>query len=95
MRPQDEMCIRDRSLIPDFGLNKLFQTNSTTIAIFLAAAVAAVSYTHLDVYKRQGLFHRGKPLCCIMNKKGEIIYVYPSHQRRNGRFRHGTFPILI
>jgi len=26
-----------QSIIPDFGLNKLFQTNSTTIAIFLAA----------------------------------------------------------
>ena len=29
-----------QSIIPDFGLNKMFQTNSTTIAIFLAAAVA-------------------------------------------------------
>ena len=29
-----------QSLIPDFGLNKMFQTNSTTIAIFLAIAVA-------------------------------------------------------
>ena len=38
-----------QSIIPDFGLNKMFQTNSTTIAIFLAAAVAilTVSYTHL------------------------------------------------
>ena len=31
-----------QSIIPDFGLNKLFQTNSTTIAIFLAAIVAVL-----------------------------------------------------
>ena len=33
-----------KALIPDFGLNKMFQTNSTTIAIFLAAAVAVLCF---------------------------------------------------
>ena len=37
-----------QSVIPDFGLNKLFQTNSTTIAIFLAAAVAVVIWVVLN-----------------------------------------------
>lgn len=37
-----------QSLIPDFGLNKLFQTNSTTIAIFLAAAVAILIWVVLN-----------------------------------------------
>ena len=37
-----------QSLIPDFGLNKLFQTNSTTIAIFLAAAVAVLIWVVLN-----------------------------------------------
>ncbi len=36
------------SVIPDFGLNKLFQTNSTTIAIFLAIAVAIVIWVILE-----------------------------------------------
>ena len=37
-----------RSIIPDFGLNKMFQTNSTTIAIFLAAAVAILIWVVLN-----------------------------------------------
>ena len=37
-----------QSLIPDFGLNKMFQTNSTTIAIFLAAAVAILIWVILN-----------------------------------------------
>lgn len=36
------------SIIPDLGLNKLFQTNSTTIAIFLAIAVAILVWVVLD-----------------------------------------------
>ena len=36
-----------QSVIPDFGLNKLFQTNSTTIAIFLAAVVAILIWVVL------------------------------------------------
>ena len=37
-----------KALIPDFGLNKMFQTNSTTIAIFLAAAVAILIWVVLN-----------------------------------------------
>ena len=37
-----------QSIIPDFGLNKLFQTNSTTIAIFLAAIVAVLIWVVLN-----------------------------------------------
>ena len=37
-----------QSIIPDFGLNKMFQTNSTTIAIFLAAAVAILIWVILN-----------------------------------------------
>ena len=37
-----------QSIIPDFGLNKLFQTNSTTIAIFLAAIVAILVWVVLE-----------------------------------------------
>ena len=37
-----------QSIIPDFGLNKLFQTNSTTIAIFLAAVVAILIWVVLN-----------------------------------------------
>ena len=37
-----------QSIIPDFGLNKLFQTNSTTIAIFLAAVVAVLIWVVLN-----------------------------------------------
>ena len=37
-----------KALIPDFGLNKMFQTNSTTIAIFLAAAVAVLIWVILN-----------------------------------------------
>ena len=37
-----------QSIIPDFGLNKLFQTNSTTIAIFLAAVVAILVWVVLN-----------------------------------------------
>ena len=37
-----------KALIPDFGLNKMFQTNSTTIAIFLAAAVAILIWVILN-----------------------------------------------
>lgn len=37
-----------QSLIPDFGLNKMFQTNSTTIAIFLAIAVAILIWVVLN-----------------------------------------------
>ena len=37
-----------QSIIPDFGLNKMFQTNSTTIAIFLAAAVAILIWVVLN-----------------------------------------------
>ena len=37
-----------QSLIPDFGLNKMFQTNSTTIAIFLAAVVAILIWVVLN-----------------------------------------------
>ena len=35
-----------KALIPDFGLNKMFQTNSTTIAIFLAAARGSPDLGH-------------------------------------------------
>ncbi len=35
-------------MVPDFGLNGLFQTNSTTIAIFIAAAVAVVIWVVLS-----------------------------------------------
>ena len=37
-----------QSIIPDFGLNKMFQTNSTTIAIFLAAVVAILIWVVLN-----------------------------------------------
>ena len=37
-----------QSIIPDFGLNKMFQTNSTTIAIFLAVVVAIVVWVVLE-----------------------------------------------
>ena len=37
-----------QSIIPDFGLNKMFQTNSTTIAIFLAIAVAIIVWVVLN-----------------------------------------------
>ena len=37
-----------QSVIPDFGLNKLFQTNSTTTAIFLAAVVAILIWVVLN-----------------------------------------------
>lgn len=37
-----------QSIIPDFGLNKFFQTNSTTIAIFLAIAVAVIVWVVLN-----------------------------------------------
>ena len=37
-----------QSIIPDFGLNKLFQTNGTTIAIFLAAIVAVLIWVVLN-----------------------------------------------
>ena len=37
-----------QSVIPDFGMNKLFQTNSTTIAIFLAAVVAVLVWVVLN-----------------------------------------------
>ena len=37
-----------QSIIPDFGLNKMFQTNSTTIAIFLAIAVAIIVWVVLE-----------------------------------------------
>ena len=37
-----------KALIPDCGLNKMFQTNSTTIAIFLAAAVAILIWVILN-----------------------------------------------
>ena len=36
------------TIIPDFGLNDMFQTNSTTIAIFLAIVVAIVIWVILD-----------------------------------------------
>lgn len=36
------------AVIPDFGMNKMFQTNSTTIAIFLAIAVAILVWVVLD-----------------------------------------------
>lgn len=36
------------SVIPDFGLNKMFQTNSTTIAIFLAIVVAILVWVVLE-----------------------------------------------
>lgn len=35
-------------VIPDFGLNKLFQTTSTTIAVFLAILVAVLIWVILD-----------------------------------------------
>lgn len=37
-----------KAVIPDFGLNKMFQTNSTTIAIFLAIVVAVVMWVILE-----------------------------------------------
>ena len=37
-----------QSIIPDFGLNKMFQTNSTTIAIFLAVVVAIIVWVILE-----------------------------------------------
>ena len=36
------------SIIPDFGLNNMFQTNSTTIAIFLAIAAAVLIWVILE-----------------------------------------------
>ena len=36
------------TMIPDFGLNKVFQTNSTTIAIFLAMIVAVLIWVILE-----------------------------------------------
>ena len=38
-----------QSIIPDFGLNKLFQTNSTTIAIFLAAMVVLLVWNSTTI----------------------------------------------
>ena len=37
-----------QSIIPDFVLSKLFQTNSTTVAIFLAATVAVLIWVVLN-----------------------------------------------
>ena len=46
-----------QSIIPDFGLNKMFQTNSTTIAIFLAAVVAILIWVVLNL----SLIHISEP----------------------------------
>ena len=65
-----------KALIPDFGLNKMFQTNSTTIAIFLAAVVANSSLSPVyqdfllqELHLRIGNFnlfsHGGHPLKMI------------------------------
>ena len=39
--------------------NKLLRY--TWLALIITAAFQAVSYTHLDVYKRQGLYWNAKP----------------------------------
>ena len=36
--------------------------NTTRTALALAATLAPVSYTHLDVYKRQGIGHPSLPI---------------------------------
>ena len=46
------MCIRDRDMT--------FATDNFQAGLLIGqwAAATPVSYTHLDVYKRQGKFHR-------------------------------------
>ena len=67
-----------QSLIPDFGLNKMFQTNSTTIAIFLAAAVAILIWVILNKttfgYELKAVgFNRDASRYAGINEKRNII----------------------
>ena len=58
----EKMCIRDRNYVGElFGAGKMFLPQVVKTARTMKKAVAilqpiiAVSYTHLDVYKRQDL----------------------------------------
>ena len=67
-----------QSIIPDFGLNKMFQTNSTTIAIFLAAAVAILIWVILNKttfgYELKAVgFNRDASRYAGINEKRNII----------------------
>ena len=68
-----------QSIIPDFGLNKLFQTNSTTIAIFLAAIVAVLIWVVLNnttfgyELKAVGLYKSAARYAGINEKKNIIL----------------------
>ena len=85
-----------QSVIPDFGLNKLFQTNSTTIAIFLAAVVAILIWVVLNKttfgyeLKAVGLNKSAARYAGINEKKNIILSM--AHCRCAGRLWRG--PVL-
>ena len=63
LTPLQEMCIRDSSStllllsVADYdGLTSALNAETPGMASGLATDYQAVSYTHLDVYKRQGIY---------------------------------------
>ena len=79
-----------QSIIPDFGLNKMFQTNSTTIAIFLAAAVAILIWVILNKttfgyeLKAVGLNKSAARSPASTRRRTSSLH---GHCRRSGRLR--------
>ena len=66
------MCIRD-SLIAD--ANAYFKCAIEEPGTYLYAALTAVSYTHLDVYKRQGVGYNilEGSITSVLNKHSKIL----------------------
>ena len=57
--------------------------------------ITAVSYTHLDVYKRQGYIYKGSrivnwcPVCQTSISDAEVL-----HEEQAGHFWHIKYPIV-
>ena len=73
------MCIRDR--YEGVGFLVVFTAEHADV-LCLALAVIPVSYTHLDVYKRQRLGHEP-----VRRSSNELWYLAPYRGERTPSFR--------
>ena len=67
--------------ISDWAVSEGFLTLTVERYKDLAVDLKAVSYTHLDVYKRQGFLYSYRPDYYVFNDRNEDVYLIDGQQR--------------
>ena len=90
-RNASQMCIRDRQYIPNVAAKNLVAKRSGIIDVFVPESIDPVSYTHLDVYKRQDLPYLERQKRLLVHPVPHILFPVQFFAQRRGLQLSGHF----